>query len=66
MKPSALCWTPQAPIRAREGLPLWTVTLGRVLGEDIIATRSNLPWDNSAMDGFAIRAEDIAQGTRDF
>ncbi|HMV58312.1 MAG TPA: molybdopterin molybdenumtransferase MoeA, partial [Nitrospira sp.] len=36
-------------------------TLGRVLGEDIIATRSNPPWDNSAMDGFAVRAEDIAQ-----
>ena len=35
--------------------------LGRVLGEDIIATRSNPPWDNSAMDGFAVRAEDIAQ-----
>jgi molybdopterin molybdotransferase len=35
--------------------------LGRVLGEDIIAERSNPPWDNSAMDGFAVRAEDIAQ-----
>jgi molybdopterin molybdotransferase len=36
-------------------------TLGRVLGEDIVAERSNPPWDNSAMDGFAVRAEDIAQ-----
>ena len=33
--------------------------LGRVLGVDIIAPRSNPPWDNSAMDGFAVRWEDI-------
>jgi molybdopterin molybdotransferase len=36
-------------------------TLGRVLGEDIVAQRDNPPWDNSAMDGFAVRAEDIVQ-----
>ncbi len=35
--------------------------LGRVLGEDIIAARDNPPWNNSAMDGFAVRAEDIKQ-----
>ncbi len=35
--------------------------LGRVLGEDIIAIRDNPPWDNSAMDGFAVRWEDIKQ-----
>ncbi len=34
---------------------------GRVLGEDIIAARDNPPWDNSAMDGFAVRWEDIHQ-----
>ncbi len=34
---------------------------GRVLGEDIIAARDNPPWDNSAMDGFAVRWEDIKQ-----
>ena len=33
--------------------------LGRVLGEDIIARRANPPWDNSAMDGFAVRWADI-------
>ncbi|OQW62875.1 MAG: molybdopterin biosynthesis protein MoeA [Proteobacteria bacterium HN_bin10] len=33
--------------------------LGRVLGEDIVAERDNPPWDNSAMDGFAVRADDI-------
>ncbi len=35
--------------------------LGRVLGEDIIVERDNPPWDNSAMDGFAVRWEDIKQ-----
>ena len=35
--------------------------LGRVLAEDIIAARDNPPWDNSAMDGFAVRWEDIRQ-----
>ncbi len=33
--------------------------LGRVLGEDIVAPRANPPWDNSAMDGFAVRWADI-------
>ncbi len=36
-------------------------SLGRVLGEDIVAERDNPPWDNSAMDGFAVRWEDIKQ-----
>lgn len=36
-------------------------TLGRVLGEDIVAARDNPPWDNSAMDGFAVRFDDIKQ-----
>src|SRR5215467_14254702 len=35
--------------------------LGRVLGEDIVAERDNPPWDNSAMDGFAVRWDDIRQ-----
>ncbi|NGZ01808.1 MAG: molybdopterin biosynthesis protein MoeA [Nitrospira sp. WS238] len=35
--------------------------LGRVLAEDIVATRDNPPWDNSAMDGFAVRWDDIRQ-----
>src|SRR2546429_9819910 len=35
--------------------------LGRVLAEDSIAERDNPPWDNSAMDGFAVRYEDIQQ-----
>ena len=35
--------------------------LDRILGEDIVAERDNPPWDNSAMDGFAVRWEDIKQ-----
>jgi molybdopterin molybdotransferase len=35
--------------------------LGRVLSENILAERDNPPWDNSAMDGFAVRWEDIKQ-----
>src|SRR5213080_2794621 len=35
--------------------------LGRVLAEDIVADRDNPPWDNSAMDGFAVRWDDIKQ-----
>jgi molybdopterin molybdotransferase len=35
--------------------------LGRTLGEDIVAERDAPPWNNSAMDGFAVRWEDIKQ-----
>jgi molybdopterin molybdotransferase len=34
-------------------------SLGRVLAEDIVAHRNNPPLDNSAMDGYALLAEDI-------
>ncbi len=33
--------------------------LGRVLAEAVIASTDLPPWDNSAMDGYAIRADDI-------
>lgn len=36
-----------------------TSSLGRVIAEDIYARRDNPPWDNSAMDGYAVRFEDI-------
>jgi len=36
--------------------------LGRSLVEPVLATRTQPPWDNSAMDGYAVRSEDI-QGT---
>jgi molybdopterin molybdotransferase len=32
--------------------------LGRVIGEDILAVRNNPPWDNSAMDGYALVSSD--------
>ncbi len=46
------------PVLGLEKVPLLD-TLGRVLGEDIIVERDNPPWDNSAMDGFAVRWDDI-------
>jgi molybdopterin molybdotransferase len=36
-------------------------SLGRVLREDVVATRDMPPADNSAMDGYAVRAEDLAE-----
>lgn len=38
-------------------------SLGRVLAEDIIAQRDHPPWDNSAMDGYAVRWQDIKTAT---
>ncbi|KMP11512.1 hypothetical protein UZ36_04255 [Candidatus Nitromaritima sp. SCGC AAA799-C22] len=37
--------------------------LGRILAEDIVARRNNPPMDNSAMDGYALIAADIASAT---
>lgn len=39
--------------------------LGRILAEDVIARRSNPPMDNSAMDGYAVIAQDIQSATPD-
>lgn len=49
-----------APVLGMEKISLLEA-VGRVLAEDIIATRDNPPWDNSAMDGFAVRWEDLKQ-----
>jgi molybdopterin molybdotransferase len=38
---------------------------GRVLGADVYADTALPPWDNSAMDGFAVRAADLARATAD-
>ncbi|HUF76533.1 MAG TPA: gephyrin-like molybdotransferase Glp [Longimicrobiales bacterium] len=46
--------SPLAPERA----PLHEC-LGRALAEDVIAEATLPPWDNSAMDGFAVRGEDV-------
>ena len=34
--------------------------LGRALAEDVYADATLPPWDNSAMDGFAVRGEDVS------
>jgi molybdopterin molybdotransferase len=39
-------------------------SLGRVIGEDIYASRNIPPGDNSAMDGYAVRWEDIRGASR--
>ncbi|MGH7275084.1 MAG: molybdopterin molybdotransferase MoeA [Nitrospiria bacterium] len=33
--------------------------VGRILAEDVHARRDHPPWDNSAMDGYAVRWEDV-------
>jgi len=46
--------------------PLGTETVdiseaaGRVMAEDVITERGNPPWDNSAMDGYALQSADVA------
>jgi molybdopterin molybdotransferase len=51
-------------IEGAEPLPSETVPLaeaeGRVLSEDLVARRTQPPDDVSAMDGYAVRAEDVA------
>ncbi len=36
---------------------------GRILGEDIVADRDQPPFDRSTMDGFAVKASEVKQGT---
>jgi molybdopterin molybdotransferase len=47
-----------------EGLPLKDA-LGRVLAEPVISTREIPPWDNSSMDGYAVRARDTETASAD-
>jgi len=49
------------PLRA-ESMPL-AEAQGRVLAEDATALLTLPPWDNSAMDGYAVRAADVAGAT---
>ena len=37
--------------------------LGRVLAEDVYSSIEHPAWDNSSMDGYAVRAEDIEPAT---
>ncbi len=43
-----------------EWIPL-EQAVGRVIAEDVFATRTLPPWENSAMDGFAVRAADASE-----
>ena len=47
---------------AMEKVPL-TAALGRVLASAVRAEESLPPFANSAMDGYAVRAEDVAAGS---
>ena len=49
----------QLPLRLRmETIPIWDA-FGRILAEDINAVQDLPAWNNSAMDGYAFRREDI-------
>ncbi|MGE0159451.1 MAG: gephyrin-like molybdotransferase Glp [Gemmatimonadales bacterium] len=50
------------PLPAEE-LPL-SACLDRALAEDVVAEATLPPWTNSAMDGYAVRAADIAGASR--
>ena len=52
----------RVPVLAVEGASLLD-SLGRVLAEPVTATREIPPWDNSSMDGYAVRGEDIPTDT---
>jgi len=47
------------PVSGRERVPL-AQGLGRVLAEDLYATEATPPFDNSAMDGYAIHTDSLA------
>ncbi len=54
----------QTGLMNSERLPL-TAALGRVLAHDICSQREHPPWDNSAMDGYAVRWKDISDASSD-
>jgi molybdopterin molybdotransferase len=39
--------------------------IGRALAEQVVSSATLPPWDNSAMDGYAVRAEDVAGASPD-
>jgi molybdopterin molybdotransferase len=50
------------PLLGMERLSI-SLARGRVLGEDVLAPRNIPPWDNSAMDGYALRWEEIQRAS---
>lgn len=49
-----------APVNDRENVPL-SQSMGRILAGDLRAPEAIPPFDNSAMDGYAVRTADLAQ-----
>ncbi|MFW6067749.1 MAG: gephyrin-like molybdotransferase Glp [Myxococcota bacterium] len=54
------CFEPRGAVR----VPL-DRALGRFAAEEVVARESSPPFDNSAMDGYAVRARDVAAATED-
>jgi len=52
------------PVLGTERVPTQDA-LNRVLAEDIITSRHHPPWDNSAMDGYAVQWKDIKNASPD-
>ena len=52
----------QATLLAGETVPL-TDAPGRALAEDVVATATLPPWDNAAMDGYAVRGADVERAS---
>lgn len=52
-----------APLEAEQ--VALTAALDRVLAEDIVATEDLPPFDHAAMDGYAVRGEDLASAPRE-
>lgn len=52
-----------APRLPAERIPVGSA-LGRILAEPVTARLDLPPWDNSAMDGYAVRAADVREGGR--
>src|SRR5699024_6797839 len=52
-----LAWAEQAPLDGQETVPLAQAD-GRVLAAPLLAGLDLPPWDNSAMDGYALRLAD--------
>ena len=52
------------PLLGKERVGLFSA-LGRILAEDVISPYNVPPYDNSAMDGYALRSEDLRGATPD-
>lgn len=53
------------PLADLERITPVELALGRVLAADVVAATSLPPWDNSAMDGYAVRAADTTGATEE-